>query len=609
MRLDFDTLELEGYSSFIERQTWHLGRRGFHFLRGVNKAEPRLEANDAGKSTLINALSWVLFGRTINELRNPDITPWTVKMTTSVVLRLLIDGKEHYLHRTANPNALQLDGEDIAQETLETKLRFGFKTFSHTIIFGQGRDLFFDLTAGKKMEVLAEALDLERWNDRSERASKAATALQKEIAEVDGEMLGYTNTLTELKALFKRAETQAQEWEDERKQLVETAKDQLAQLEKRAAVLQKDHDAADLKYDGYMTELRAVEKQAKGLRDLVLTTKQAFNRAELQIQALKEKHDRLVEEAKAIGDKCPTCGQSLKGNKLTEHRDRLKAEIATLTTGIKAGVPKKVSDALATAEAQVAQAIAEGDRLMRLATAAKDTLDSTTPELSQLKARIELLSRSQHDRAGEVNPHREQLALLRKKQSKLESNLDDAREDKELLTKNHERVKFWVKGFKDIRLFIIDEVVSELELAINSELAEVGLEGWRVVLDVERETKSGTVTRGLNVDIISPRNDKPVKWESWGGGVSQRLRLISALALSEVLLAHAGVDCSLEILDEPTRHLSTGGMYDLAELLADRAERTGKACWYVDHRTVHASYFTSELTVVKTAKHGSVLED
>src|SRR4029077_19584673 len=121
------------------------------------------------------------------------------------------------------------------------------------------------------------------------------------------------------------------------------------------------------------------------------------------------------------------------------------------------------------------------------------------------------------------------------------------------------------------QLYVITEVLQELEFVSNAMLADVGLEDWQIKFSIEKETQAGTLQSGLHVTILSPSNDKPVRWKCWSGGEGQRLRLVGALALSDVLLNHAGITTNLEVLDEPTSHLSQEGVRDLLPFLAERA--------------------------------------
>ncbi len=109
---------------------------------------------------------------------------------------------------------------------------------------------------------------------------------------------------------------------------------------------------------------------------------------------------------------------------------------------------------------------------------------------------------------------------------------------------------------------------------------------------------------GLQVLIDSPGSVGKVRWQSFSGGERQRLRLIGGLALSEVLLNHAAIQVDLEILDEPTRHLSAEGIRSLCETLPLRAERLERRTFYIDHQAVESVNF-STVTTVQKGNNGS----
>ena len=73
-----------------------------------------------------------------------------------------------------------------------------------------------------------------------------------------------------------------------------------------------------------------------------------------------------------------------------------------------------------------------------------------------------------------------------------------------------------------------------------------------------------------------------------------------------MLLAHAGVQIDLRVLDEPTRSLSREGVVDLCDLLADYAERAGLTIYYVDHQAVESAAFASTTTIVNDAQGARV---
>jgi DNA repair exonuclease SbcCD ATPase subunit len=165
---------------------------------------------------------------------------------------------------------------------------------------------------------------------------------------------------------------------------------------------------------------------------------------------------------------------------------------------------------------------------------------------------------------------------------------------------------YWVKGFRDLRLWILNNTLAELEMHCNNGLIQLGLDRWSIHLVVERENKGGGVTRGFQVRIESPGAEGDVPWKSWGGGVSQRLRLAVQMGLANLINSRKRCTPNFEVWDEPTAHLSPRGVQDLLLHLQDRSRAEKKAIYVVDHRVLEFA-FDGTILVTKTLD-GSVVE-
>jgi DNA repair exonuclease SbcCD ATPase subunit len=279
---------------------------------------------------------------------------------------------------------------------------------------------------------------------------------------------------------------------------------------------------------------------------------------------------------------------------------------------------RKYSKELGSKAKDVAKA--EADRAKARAKAFEEGLEKLAAEAEQLGSEETLLRREMDTAKIELahakrvftefetgeNPHRPRLAELRTASKKAIDAATALQEQREALEIQLERTRYWIKGFKDVRLHVLEEALSELEFATNSMLDAIGLVGWEVRYAVERETKSGTIARGLMTTVLSPQQSGDVKWKSYSGGEGQRLRIAGALALSEVLLARAGVSCNLEVLDEPSQHLSSEGVSDLCEFLASRARMLKKSIYLVDHMAIESTYFDNTVVVEKTAQGSQI---
>lgn len=608
MILEFTGLVIKNFGSFLGEHELDLASfgTGLHFVRGDNKEEPRLSSNGVGKSTLWNALCWCLYGRTPDGRRNPDIEPRFGAKATTVIVDVSIDGKLHHVTRTTHPNKLLMDNKEVGQEQIDQFIGLTFEVATHTLILGQGRPLFFDLKPEPKMKLLGDVLNLDRWDARAEYASEQTRALQNKESGLLGELNSMETQQDQLKTLLATAQDNWVNWRDDQEREAKTSKETLVKLKAQCEKVEVEKAEYNLAHDGAATELRALQAETRKLvaagEKLVLDRSPFTSQAAIQ----KEKARSLRAELDALGEaeECPTCGQSLKGTNLSKHKAELKQKLVEASKKLKAAEVAR-DELIAkweTLRNNLNTARKSEQQFQDKVDANSDALHRIAPKLAELNAKIAQLETNAKKKQVEANPYTDQVTELKTQAKNLKADYATLATRLERLSEQIERTKFWVKGFKEVRLYIIEDILQELELATNATLAEVGLVGWQVEYSVEKETKSGTVQRGLNVMIQSPRDKVPVKWECWSGGEGQRLRLVGALALSEVLLTRAGVDAKIEILDEPTRGLSPGGIIDLCEFLSDRAKQLESSIFYCDHQSVESVRFTSVLTVVKTAK-------
>lgn len=609
MKLAFLDLVVADFKSFRGEHRFNLDAfdAGLHFISGDNRDEPRLGPNGAGKSALlVDALTWCLYGKTPGGLRNPDVRPWQRAKVgdTYVAVTLKLDADTVKVERSTSPqrNSFEIDGkpgDDIAK-----LIGLNFDLFCNTIVLAQGQPLFFDLPPRDKMQLFVDVLELDRWDQRSLRASTRVTELEREAAQADGELTGISGQLKQTETLLKTAQVQSSEWDARWLKADVESEATLAKLAQDYERIRAKAGAADLASDTAGVKLKErrkeVDEQLAMVRDVQIMrteTQAEMRQVANQIAAVKA-------DLKVFGDAvdCPICGEPIrKGSQIDKHLRELKAKLADLAkaAGKLAATDDHNNRALLDEERRLLEGRKEIAGLEKQAFAAEADVRLYAPRLAAVQAEITAMERDRLRLKQEVNPHQEQIGKLKRDQRKLGERRDKLSEEIEVLTRAVERNKFWVKGFKDIRLMVIEDVLQELELTSNAMLAEVGLVDWQVRYDIEKETKAGTVQRGLNVSIISPQSRNPVRWESWSGGEGQRLRLVGALALSDVLLAGAGIDPDAEILDEPTRHLSLEGVRDLCDYLAERAEQLGRRTWLIDHMAVESSQFASVVTIVK----------
>lgn len=610
MNLTFKSIDIERFRSFSDKATFSFDSAGYglYFLKGKNQFSSALGSNGAGKSSIVDALLWCLYGKTVAGLRNPDIIPWSGKGTTQVQVNIRVDKTVHAIRRTAGPNLLTIDGAEAGQEYVDKLIGIPFEIIPYTIILGQKQPLFFDLTASEKLKLFSEVLNLERWELRSNHASELAKSLESEIGSKQIELEACLNAHSQAISDFDSLKLQSTEWEAKRAEQLANAEETKKLLQKQITGVQNERDSADLLLDRALTELKAFEpiftKLNKEEKDLSI---QIYGAENQRTQIITRIGGWIEQKAAFKNKKCPTCNQPVHDAKervkeLEEKISGNEVEAAVLDKKYKKNLKELEGIVKAKDLHDEAKAKFEHD-----AGEARDVLDRLLPKIANWEAEIKALEKQLQTDEANNNPYTEQLQTLRRRRDINKANSEQAQKSIKTKTEYSERVKFWIKGFKDIKLLQVEEILQELEIVTNSMCEESGLVHWQIKYDIERETKAKTIARGLNITVLSPANKTAVKWEVWSGGEAQRLRLIGTAALSSVLLNHVGISTNLEIYDEPTIGLGKEGVYDLVEMLAQRAKTTKKNILLIDHHAIESVHFTQTILVTKD-KHGSFLE-
>jgi DNA repair exonuclease SbcCD ATPase subunit len=366
--------------------------------------------------------------------------------------------------------------------------------------------------------------------------------------------------------------------------------------------LQEQYDAAFTGYDMARAELDAYEHQLAAARTAKENAEWEVTKAQRAIDAHSDTVARLNGQIAGLrGAKtCPTCGQAVGKGNLDAHRAELVAQRDAAMAEMAKPISNKLKLSAAAAGKTFAALTTSGTALRDKATKASSAANLILPRLSEAEAKVAAMQRQIDLWTKEGNPYTQQWQSARASVSRCAADIEAAEKAIRVADARERRAQFWIKGFKDVRLYEIEELLQAVQLTANAMLADAGLVDWSILLDVERETAKGATKRGMQVRIASPHHSEPVNWKSWSGGERQRLRAMGALALSRSLQEHAGVDIPWLGLDEPTAHLSVEGVRDMVDTLASYAKQAGRCVWYVDHTAIKSNRFNRSVLVVNT---------
>jgi DNA repair exonuclease SbcCD ATPase subunit len=472
---------------------------------------------------------------------------------------------------------------------------------------------FLKLTSAAKLSLFSDILELNLWLEKSKLAAELADEIYQSVVDLAQELEVCRSQIEILAEDITKIEPQAQAFEKTRKDQIKSKRNEIGDAEDRISHIDaaltklrqtcKDHDASLSEDDKTMDEY--ADKLAK------LNT--ALGRLDSELQAansdISNARQKLI-ELPAAGATCPRCRQKLDPSHLkteTKHWNTLISTCQTNAFEISANI-----DVKRQRQKEIFRVIghmkAAKLEVMDKRAATTAAISNSERDKAMLSQAIEISSKQIAGLKVAENPHTEFLEEKRKAWHKFRKDEVRLIEQLKEAQEEHASVHPWIAGFKKIRLFIIEQTLKALEIEINNNLASLGMPDWTINLDVERENKSGGVTKGFSVFVHAPDHKEPVRFESWCGGETQRLCTAADIGLSNLIMERAGLENQIEFYDEVTTHLSAEGMQDLVETLAHRAETENKRIFIVDHNVFDYGGFAGVITIVKN-KSGSEIHN
>ncbi|HEX2696575.1 MAG TPA: AAA family ATPase, partial [Anaerolineales bacterium] len=310
--------------------------------------------NGAGKSSLLDAITWSLFGEArskdkdslINLQSKAAEVIFTFKYEENIyrVIRALPRGKATTLEFQVLDNGKQAVEDKKAwrplterttretQARIEQTLRLDYETFVNAAFFLQGKaDQFTQQNASKRKDILSNILGLEMWETYKERTAEKRRGLEDEVRSIDGRLAEIDAELAEEEPRKQRLK----ELESELKQLSTARKTQESLLE--------DIKKAAASLDQQLTEEKArLEEERRGLKEreaLISDQSSAAGQLTGQIEDAKK---MLAEAEEKIANKTSMeqerntlrekgAGFRVENEALKSDMDELKERIDSLT--------------------------------------------------------------------------------------------------------------------------------------------------------------------------------------------------------------------------------------------------------------------------------------
>ncbi len=376
--------------------------------------------NGAGKSSLLDAFTWSLFGEARGKGTEIINLNQDVK-AAEVALTFEYEGNVYRVQRTLPRNKstvleFQVQDGDMwrpltekttreTQSRIEQTLRLDYETFINASFFLQGKaDQFTQKKASDRKAVLSSILGLEIWDTYKDRAAERRRTLELEINEIDGRVAEIDAELSEEDERQRRLG----ELEESLKQLTRAREAQESALEnirRNAALLneqRKNVASAESQLNRARDALASIESRIAGKEVERAEYSDLLERA----KEIESAHKALQKARKELEDFENNAAQ-FRGH--DEKRQPLLREIEVERAKL-----EQEREELSKRYAAISDQLSLVDDLEKQLTAAQKTLKETE---AKLKERTEL--ETQHNAA------RERQAALKAENESLRREMDE----------------------------------------------------------------------------------------------------------------------------------------------------------------------------------------
>lgn len=547
-------------------------------------------SNGAGKSAVVNAILWCLFGRTMHKSNPGDkvINYYTGK---NCKVEILFKNGDKLI-RTRNcdgHNDLLLikDGQDVSlgttkmqQAMLNKELGLDWDLFCGSTFFSQFGGSWMSMSDMKRKEALEREFHMDRIKIYATIAKEKRDKAEAEQSRVQNEIMRNQALITQYQREIDNLAEASDNFESEKRNRLEDAVLTYKRLkESRDSIELIDIDILKQKH----AEVDALEDRLRTHERAISNLTKQYNKLLVEI----DHKAALIRKWKSKGDFCPSCEQSIPeshikdkiGDPQKELRDlkdkanQLDADISSKSEKLELAWTKVKAK---RPEMTIADATRNNDEWERR----NENLNTQSLAIKKIKEEKNHYGRSIDNIKSEIEKCRSIIDDLDNRVSKLDTIL------------NH--LSYIYKAYHDRRK-IKSHILQEYVPYLNERVAHY-LNMFKI--------------SDLKIEFTNALSIKSNLWgyEFYSGGERKRVDVSIMLALFDLHYIMYGRQCNIMVFDEVDQHLDKKGAEIFADLIRSDFASKVDTILVISHRPDMKGMFSTEITVRREDRFSKIYE-
>jgi DNA repair exonuclease SbcCD ATPase subunit len=478
--------------------------------------------NGAGKSTVLDALTFVLFNKPFRKINKPQLVNTVNEKDCLVEIEFSINSRKYLVRRGIKPSifdievngvSLHKEADDRANQKIleENILKVNYKSFTQIVVLGSSTFVpFMQLTTAHRREVIEDLLDI--------RIFSAMNILIKEKIRAQKDLIKSLELNKEnIKDKIKMQESFIEELENRGNANINANQEKITKLDSEVGIYMIENAKIEEKIFSYTKE----QEEVTGADNKLVKLNNLKGKISQKVSGITKEHKFFTENTV-----CPTCTQNIEEefrlNRIADAQNKAKE----LQKGFQ----------------ELEETIKLEQERERQFTVLSKEITKLNHEISQNNTRISLNQRQIRDLESEIQTITQNLANRNTEHEKLEEFQTNLQRTFEDLSKKKEEIVYYDFAYsllKDdgVKTKIIKKYLPFINQQVNRYLQMMDFY-INFYLDEE-----------FNETVKSPIHED-FSYSSFSEGEKMRIDLSLLFTWREVARVKNSVNTNLLIMDE-----------------------------------------------------------
>ena len=264
-------------------------------------------SNGAGKSTILDALTFSLYGKSFRKINKAQLINTTNEKNCFVEIEFTVNNLDWKVERGIKPNIFKIyrDGEELDQSSSaidqqkwleQNVLKMNYKSFTQIVILGSSSFVpFMQLPTNSRREVVEDLLDIKIFSSMNEIVKTRMRLVKDELRTLELKKESLKDKVDMQKNFIQQIENQSKDDVNKKNDVINNLMDEMSGYMKKTEYLDEEVKATQLSiqsFEGATSKLKEYGN-IKG--------------------KLSQKISGIVKEHKFFSENrvCPTCDQNI----------------------------------------------------------------------------------------------------------------------------------------------------------------------------------------------------------------------------------------------------------------------------------------------------------